>query len=84
MTVSELKKILADVSPDTEVLMGVNNGKVDTYVVVDICMVVPYDGVYNDLYGTPGSIDIRLFNTKSKNVLYLGSETKAAEFVPKP
>lgn len=73
MKVSELIDKLSQVSPDTEVIGGVWNGKVDTYTVLDIALDMPYDSVFADFFGTPDPIDHRLMNIKSKKVVYLGS-----------
>lgn len=73
MKASELIDKLSQVSPDTEVVGGVWNGKADTYTVLDAALDVPYDSVYADLFGTPGHFDHRLMDIKSKDVIYLGS-----------
>lgn len=73
MKASELIDKLSQVSPDTEVVGGVWNGKADTYTVLDTALDVPYDSVYADFFGTPGHFDHRLMDIKSKDVLYLGS-----------
>ena len=73
MKASELIDKLSKVSPDTEVIGGVWNGKVDTYTVLDTTLDMPYDSVYADFFGTPGEFDVRLLDIKSKDVIYLGS-----------
>ena len=73
MTARELIDRLSQVAPDTEVIGGVWNGKVDTYTVLDIVLNVPYDSMYADFFGTPGPFDHRLMGIKSKDVVYLVS-----------
>ena len=73
MKASELIDKLSQVSPDTEVVGGVWNGKADTYTVLNTALDVPYDSVYADFFGTPGHFDHRLMDIKSKDVVYLGS-----------
>lgn len=53
MKASELIDKLSQVSPDTEVVGGIWNGKVDTYTVLDTALDVPYDSIYADFFGTP-------------------------------
>lgn len=45
MKASELIDKLSQVSPDTEVVGGIWNGKVDTYTVLDTALDVPYDSI---------------------------------------
>jgi len=71
MTAQELISILSEVSPDTEIVTGTWNGKVDTYAVVDDAHVFRYDQIYSDFFGTPGAFDNRLVKIKSKDVVYL-------------
>ena len=73
MKASELIDKLSQVSPDTEVIGGVWNGKADTYTVLDTALDVPYDSIYADFFGTPGPFDHRLLDIKSKDVIYLDS-----------
>ena len=73
MTVRELIDKLAQVAPDTEVISGVWNGKVDTYTVLDLFLNMPYDSVYADFFGTLGAFDLRMMDIKSLEVVYLGS-----------
>ena len=73
MTVRELIDKLSQVAPDTEIITGTWNGRVDTYTVLDFCKVFPYDGVAADFFGTPGAFDRRLLDIRSKDVVYLGS-----------
>ena len=73
MTTRELIEKLSQVAPDTEVIGGIWNGKVDTYTVLDIFLKMPYDGVYADFFGTPGAFDLRMMDIKSPEVIYLGS-----------
>ena len=73
MTAQELIKKLSEVAPDTEIVGGVWNGRVDTYNVLDELHVFSYDEIYADFYGTPGAFDDKLLNIHSKDVVYLGS-----------
>lgn len=73
MTARELIDKLSQVAPDTEVISGVWNGKVDTYTVLDLFLNMPYDSVCADFFGTPGSFDLRMMDIKSPEVVYLGS-----------
>ena len=73
MKAGDLIDKLSQVSPDTEVVGGVWNGKVDTYTVLDIALDMPYDDIYADFFGTPGAFDAQLMDIKSKDVIYLGS-----------
>ena len=74
MTAKELIEKLSEVEPDTEIISGTWNGRVDTYTVIDPLRVYLYDQVYADFYGTPGAFDVRLMDIKSKHVAYLGSQ----------
>lgn len=70
MTARELIDQLSQVAPDTEVISGVWNGKVDTYTVLDLFLNMPYDSVCADFFGTPGAFDLRMMDIKSPEVVY--------------
>ena len=74
MTAKELIEKLSEVEPDTEIIGGTWNGRVDTYTVIDRLRVFLYDQVYADFFGTLGAFDGRLMSIKSKQVAYLGSQ----------
>ena len=74
MTAQELIEQLQEVAPDTEIIGGTWNGRVETYTVIDRARVFLYDKVYSDFYGTPGGFDERLMKIKSKEIVYLDSE----------
>lgn len=73
MTAKELIEQLSKVAPETEIIGGIWNGKVDTYTVIDELHVIPYDDLLSDFYGTPGAFDDKLMKIRSKEVVYLGS-----------
>ena len=73
MTAKELIAKLSQVDPDTEVIGGMWNGRINTYTVMDELHVFEYDDIYNDFFGTPGAFDDKLMTIKSKDVVYLGS-----------
>ena len=73
MTAKELIDKLSKVAPDTEIIGGVWNGRVDTYTVMDDLQVLEYDKIYADFFGTPGAFDKKLLQIRSKDVVYLGS-----------
>lgn len=73
MTAKELIEELQKVAPDSEIIGGLWNGRIDTYTVMDYAHTYLYDEVYNDFYGTPGSFDMRLMQIRSKDVVYIGS-----------
>lgn len=73
MTVQELIQKLSKVSPDTEIVGGMFNGRVNTYTVLDDLHVFSFDDIFADFYGTPGAFDDKLLNIRSKKVVYLGS-----------
>lgn len=73
MTAKELIEQLSKVAPETEIIGGMWNGKVDTYTVIDELHVIPYDDILSDFYGTPGAFDEKLLKIRSKEVVYLGS-----------
>lgn len=73
MTAKELIEKLSEVSPDTEIVGGLWNGRVDTYTVMDELHVFQYDQIYADFYGTPGAFDDKLLTIRSKDVVYIGS-----------
>ena len=73
MTAKELIAKLSQVDPDTEVIGGMWNGRINTYTVMDELHVFEYDDIYNDFFGTPGAFDDKLMTIKSKSVVYLGS-----------
>lgn len=73
MTSKELIEKLSLVSPDTEIVGGIWNGKVDTYTVLDEFHVFRYDQISADFYGTPGAFDDKLLKIQSKDVVYLGA-----------
>lgn len=74
MTAKELITKLSEVDPDTEIVGGMWNGRVETYKVLDELHVISYDDIHNDFFGTPGAFDDKLFTIKSKKVAYLGSQ----------
>lgn len=73
MTAKELIKKLSEVAPETEIVGGLWNGRVDTYTVLDKLHVFLYDQIYADFYGTPGAFDDKLLKIRSKDVVYIGS-----------
>ena len=73
MTAKELIEQLSKVAPDTEIVGGMWNGRVDTYTMLDELHVFFYDDIYNDFFGTPGAFDDKLLKIKSEKVVYLGS-----------
>ena len=73
MTAKELIKKLSEVAPDTEIVGGIWNGRVDTYTVMDELHVIPFDDIISDFYGTPGAFDNKLLQIRSKEVVYIGS-----------
>lgn len=73
MTAKELIEQLSKVAPETEIIGGIWNGKVDTYTVIDELHVIPYDDLLSDFYGTPGAFDDKLLKIRSKEVVYIGS-----------
>lgn len=73
MTAKELIEQLSKVEPETEIVGGMFNGRVDTYTVLDELHVFLYDQIYNDFFGTPGAFDDKLMAIRSKKVVYLGS-----------
>ena len=73
MTAKELIEKLSEVAPETEIVGGIWNGKVDTYTVIDELHVIPYDDLLSDFYGTPGAFDDKLMKIRSTDVVYLGS-----------
>lgn len=73
MTANELIEQLSKVAPETEIIGGMWNGKVDTYTVIDELHVIPYDDLLSDFYGTPGAFDDKLLKIRSKEIVYLGS-----------
>ena len=73
MTAKELIEQLSKVAPDTEIVGGIFNGRVNTYTMLDKMSVYTFDDIFNDFYGTPGAFDDRLLKIRSKDVVYLGS-----------
>ena len=73
MTAKELIEKLSKVAPDTEIVGGMFNGRVNTYTMLDKMDVYSFDDILNDFYGTPGAFDDRLLKIRSKDVVYLGS-----------
>ena len=73
MTAKELIKKLSEVAPDTEIVGGIWNGRVDTYTVMDELHVIPFDDILSDFYGTPGAFDNKLLQIRSTEVVYIGS-----------
>ena len=73
MTAKELIEKLSEVAPETEIVGGMWNGRVDTYTVLDELHVFHFDQIYADFYGTPGAFDGKLLKIRSKGVVYIGS-----------
>lgn len=73
MTAKELIEQLSKVEPETEIVGGMWNGRVDTYTVMDELHVIPFDDIIPDFYGTPGAFDDKLLKIRSKDVVYIGS-----------
>lgn len=73
MTAKDLIEQLSKVSPETEIVGGMFNGRTNTYTVLDELHVFQFDVIYNDFFGTPGAFDDKLMDIRSKNVVYLGS-----------
>ena len=73
MTANELIEQLSKVAPETEIIGGMWNGRVETYTVLDELHVFLYDEIFNDFFGTPGAFDDKLMKIRSKEVVYLGS-----------
>ena len=73
MTAKVLIEQLSKVAPDTEIVGGMFNGRVETYTVLDELHVFFYDDIYNDFFGTPEAFDNKLMTIKSEKVVCLGS-----------
>lgn len=73
MTAKELIEKLSKVAPNTEIVGGMWNGRVDTYTMLDEFHVFLFDQIYADFYGTPGAFDDKLLTIRSKDVVYIGS-----------
>lgn len=73
MTAKDLIDQLSELEPDTEIVGGMWNGRVETYTMLDDLHVFQFDEIYNDFFGTPGAFDDKLMRIKSKSVVYLGS-----------
>lgn len=73
MTAKELIEKLSEVAPDTEIIGGMWNGRVDTYTVMDEFLLIPFDDIVPDFYGTPGAFDDKLLQIHSKDVFFIGS-----------
>lgn len=73
MTTKELIEQLSKIEPDTEIVGGMWNGRVETYTILDELHVLLYEDIYKDFFGTPGAFDNKLLEIKSKRVVYLGS-----------
>ena len=73
MTAKELIEKLSKVTPDTEIIGGLWNGRMDTYTVMDELHVIPFDDIIPDFYGTPGAFDDKMLQIRSKEVVYIGS-----------
>lgn len=73
MTAKDLIEQFSKVSPETEIVGGMFNGRTNTYTVLDELHVFQFDVIYNDFFGTPGAFDDKLMDIRSKNVVYLGS-----------
>lgn len=73
MTAKDLIEQLSELEPDTEIVGGMWNGRVETYTMLDELHVFQFDEIYNDFFGTPGAFDDKLMRIKSKSVVYLGS-----------
>ena len=50
MTAKELIEQLSKVAPDTEIVGGTFNGRVETYTMLDELHVFFYDDIYNDFF----------------------------------
>ena len=79
MKAKDLIEQFSKVEPDTEIVGGMWNGRVETYKVLDELHVYQYNEIYNDFFGTPGAFDDKLMTIKSKNVVYLGSLFESAD-----
>lgn len=73
MTAKELIEKLSEVAPETEIIGGMFNGRVETYKVLDELHIFPLDTIYNDFFGTPGAFDDKLMTIRTEKVVYLGS-----------
>ena len=73
MKAGKLIEKLSQMPPDTEIIGGTWNGRVNTYMVLDELHVLSFEDVCNDFYGTPGAFDEALLKIRSKNVVFLGS-----------
>lgn len=73
MTAKELIEKLSEVAPETEIVGGLWNGRVNTYTVMDELHVIPFDDIIPDFYGTPGAFDDKMLQICSKDVVYIGS-----------
>ena len=73
LTAKELIEQLSRVAPETEIVEGMWNGRVNTYTVLDELHVFELDEIRYDFFGTPGAFDDKLMTIRSKDVVYLGS-----------
>lgn len=69
MIVSELISTLQQLDPEAEIITTAFNGQVRTYALVDFVLQLDCEGVYSDLFGTPGPTDDRLLKLTSKHLV---------------
>lgn len=79
MIVSELIPKLQQLDPEDEIITTAFNGQVRTYALVDFVLQLDYDGVYSDLFGTPGPTDDRLLKLTSKHLVSIDTLFKRNE-----
>jgi len=83
LTVSELMNKLRDCDPNAIVITSLWNGWTDTYCAVDHMFQISSEELWNDLFGTPGETDDRVWGSKAENVVYVGSMFENNETVVK-
>lgn len=70
MTAKDLLEQLSKVSPDTEIVWGMFNGRVDTYTVLNKLHVFLYDQIYADFSGRQEPFCEYLLAVKANNARY--------------
>ena len=71
MKARELVEKLQRMDPEADVITGFWNGHTDTYTMIDDAKEWDYDEIKADFFGTPGAVDLTVFTSKTKKVIFL-------------
>ena len=79
MTVKELIERLQGMDPEAQLVTDFWNGHVDSYMAIDSVDEWYFSEIEADFFGTPGSVDLDVFCSKAKKVVFIGGSFEVTD-----